>query len=65
MVLWSQIRSPRCFRSVVGAHTGARPCRRPVAGIWTCTTGEQTILHSTAYDICDECYREQVRAPHV
>eukprot|EP00931_Biecheleriopsis_adriatica_P083711 TRINITY_DN57379_c0_g1_i1.p1 TRINITY_DN57379_c0_g1~~TRINITY_DN57379_c0_g1_i1.p1 ORF type:complete len:296 (+),score=33.09 TRINITY_DN57379_c0_g1_i1:32-919(+) len=33
-------------------------CNRPVKpsnGVWTCTNGTSTILHATAYDVCDIC----------
>lgn len=24
--------------------------------VWTCTNGDSTILHATAYDVCDDCF---------
>lgn len=25
-------------------------------GVWTCENGDSTILHATAYDVCDDCF---------
>jgi hypothetical protein len=36
-------------------------CWSPVLGdLWTCTTGERTILHPASYDICENCFNAQV-----
>uniref|UniRef100_A0A7S1LUB6 Uncharacterized protein n=1 Tax=Alexandrium catenella TaxID=2925 RepID=A0A7S1LUB6_ALECA len=29
---------------------------RTCSGVWTCDNGESTILHATAYDVCDACF---------
>jgi hypothetical protein len=36
-------------------------CWSPVLGdLWTCTTGERTILHPASYDICEDCFNAEV-----
>jgi len=29
---------------------------RTSSGVWTCENGDSTILHATAYDVCDGCF---------
>lgn len=55
----SPIRCDLCWCHV-GSVTGGRPRGQSASGMWTCTNFEQTILHSAAYDICDECFNAEV-----
>jgi hypothetical protein len=58
-----------CFleRLLEDVATGQSPircdlCWSPVLGdLWTCSTGERTILHPASYDICENCFNAEVR----